>query len=247
MRTLALPLALAFAMGLPACQGTARGRRTLRDDAVCAAPAAGAPMTGPREAPRPPRPDPLRIDGTPSIRVVWEALYVERQQVLNPRSGRPGVQGIAAAPDLEVVIINSSFSGTDEQLRDNRARRPQGGLSKVGDQDMLDLLRSLEKAGFYEYARPTSALAGLFGSERSRGRITVERDGESLTLLSQRGLGLAEETKEIPGIYSEAKRAIQVLRNQARMLEVTGARVSGRAPVKPGDTVEPPTTGKGSR
>ncbi len=223
-----LLVGLAFAVA--ACQGTARGRRTFRDDAVrddsagaCAPATAAAPSAAPR-------PDPGRIEGTPSIRVIWEALYVERQQVLNPRTGRAGVQGIAGAPDLEVAIVNSSFTGTREQLLDNRARRKQGGLTKVDDQDMLDLLKSIRKAGFYDYAKPTGAIEGLFAGERSRGRITIEQDGESVTLLSQRGLGLSEDTKEIPAIYSETKRAIQVLRNRSRALEVTGTRVSGHAP-----------------
>jgi hypothetical protein len=238
-----LPLAaLALALAATACQGTARGRRSMRDDAVRAETGAATdPLAqGPRE---PARPDPACIEGTPSFRVIWEALYVERQQVLMPRSGRPGVQGIASTPDLEVVIINASFRGTPEQVKDNRARRPKGGLAKVTDQDMLDLIDSLKKAGFYEYAKPTNGISGLFDSERSRGRITIERGGESLTLLSQRGLGLADETREIPAIYSEAKRAIQVLRNRSRLLEVNVARVTGHAPTKAGDTAEPPTSG----
>lgn len=239
----AVPLLLVgLAFVAAACQGTARGRRTFRDDAVRddgAPPRTSAAAPTP---PPPPRPDPGRIEGTPSIRVIWEALYVEREQVLNPRTGRAGLQGIAGAPDLEVAILNSSFDGTPEQIADNRARRKQGGLTKVDDQDMLDFLKSIRKAGFYEYARPTRAIEGLFSSERSRGRITIEQDGESVTLLSQRGLGLSEDTKEIPGIYSEAKRAIQVLRNRSRTLEVTGARVTGHAPTAP--PVEPPPTKK---
>ena len=118
----------------------------------------------------------------------------------------------------------------------------QGGLTKVDDQDMLDFLRSIRKAGFYDYAKPTRAIEGLFAGERSRGRITIEQDGESVTLLSQRGLGLSEDTKEIPAIYSEAKRAIQVLRNRSRTLEVTGARVSGHAPTSAPQAGEPTPT-----
>lgn len=237
----ALPLAaLALVLAATACQGTARGRRSLREDAVRGDTGPEPQPTAPREVPRS---DPGCIAGTSSFRVIWEALAVERQQVLMPRSGRPGVQGIASTPDLEVVIINSSFRGSPEQVKDNRARRPHGGLSKVTDQDMMDLINSLQKAGFYEYAKPTNAISGLFESERSRGRITIERDGESQTLLSQRGLGLAEETREIPAIYSEVKRAIQVMRNRSRMLEVNVARVTGHAPTKAGDTTEPLTAG----
>lgn len=223
-----LLVGLAFAAA--ACQGTARGRRTFRDDAArdeCPAPVGPSTAVLP---PPPPRPDPGRIEGTPSIRVLWEALYVERDQVLNPRTGRAGLQGIAGAPDLEVAIVNSSFSGTREQLLDNRARRKQGGLTKIDDQDMLDLLKTIRKSGFYGYAKPTGAIEGLFSSERSRGRITIETDGESVTLLSQRGLGLSDDTKDVPAIYSEVKRAIQIVRNRSRTLEVTGTRVSGHAP-----------------
>ncbi len=241
-----LPLAaLALALAATACQGTARGRRTTRDDAVKGDVAVDA---NPRRV-NPPieakRIDPGCIAGTASFRVIWEALHVERQQVLYPRSGKPGVQGITSAPELEVVIVNSSFQGSPEQVKDNRERKPKGGLAKVSDRDMLDLVDSFREAGFYEYAKPTSGIEGLFDSERSRGRITIERDGESVTLLSQRGLGLAEQTREIPAIYSEAKRAIQVLRNRSRLLEVSTARVSGTAPLKP--PVEPPTSGMNSR
>ena len=105
---------------------------------------------------------------------------------------------------------------------------------------MLDLLESLEKADFFEYAKPTDAVRGLFGSDRARGRITVERDGHSVTLLSMRGLGLRPETKEIPGIYAEGKQAIQVLKNRASTLAVTNVRVTGRAPASVGETAEPP-------
>jgi len=235
---------LGLALLSAGCQGTAHGRRTFRDDAVRDDCAPVRPRGVAATPPAPPRPDPGRIEGTPSIRVIWEALYVERQQVLNPRTGRAGVQGIAGAPDLEVAILNSSFTGTPDQIAENRGMRRQGGLTKVDDQDMLDFLKSIRKAGFYEYAKPTGAIAGLFPSERSRGRITIETDGESVTLLSQRGLGLSDETKEIPSIYSEAKRAIQVLRNRSRTLEVTGTRVSGHAPTaapsEPTPTKPPP-------
>ena len=245
-----LPLvALAFLLAATACQGTARGQRSIRADAVRGD--AGNEtyphsLNAQQEAARP---DPGCVQGTSSFRVIWEALYVEQQQVLKPRTGRPGIQGLATAvaPELEVVIVNSSFHGTPEQQKDNRERRPKGGLSKVSDQDMLDLIDSLKKAGFYEYAKPTGGISGLFSGERSRGRITIERDGQSMTLLSQRGLGLAEETREIPAIYSEAKRAIQVLRNRSRLLEISTAHVSGHAPEKPGDAAEPPTSGMNSK
>ena len=240
-------LTLGLVLATAACQGNARGRRTMRDDAV-RGDVAAAPTDRAGEVRREPaRSAPGCIDGTPSIRVIWEALHVERQQVLNPRSGRPGVQGIAGAPDLEVAILNASFAGTKEQNEDNRARARQGGVTRVADQDMLDLLDSIRKAGFYDYAKPTGGIEGLFAGERSRGRVTIEEGGRSVTLLSQRGLGLAEETREIPAIYSEVKRAIQVLRNRSRMLSVTGASVSGHAPARPGDAVEPPATGKSVR
>jgi hypothetical protein len=230
---------VAVALGLAACQGTARGRRTFRDDAAPRTDRGG--VAGGPAQPVEPRVDPGCIPGTASIRVIWEALAVERQQVLAPRNGRPGAIGIAGMPDLEVGIVNSSFEGTPEQIEGNRAMRKQGALSRVSDREMLDLLKSIRDAGFYDYAKPTGAISALFASDRSRGRITIEEDGRSVTLLSQRGLGLAEETREIPGIYAEAKRAIQVLRNRSRTLEVTGLRVTGKAPTNTGQAQEPAT------
>ena len=91
---------------------------------------------------------------------------------------------------------------------------------------MNELLKELQKLGFFDYARPTESVRPYFASDRARGRITVERDGESLTLVSQRGLGLNDATKDIPGIYAQAKYAIQMLKNRAPALSVTGAKVT---------------------
>ncbi len=67
-------------------------------------------------------------------------------------------------------------------------------------------------------------IAHLFDGETARGRVTVERSGESYTLLSMRGQGLSDSTKQIPPMYSQAKQAILVLRNRTPTLRVVGAR-----------------------
>ena len=74
-----------------------------------------------------------------------------------------------------------------------------------------------------EYANHFLAVQHLFDDETARGRVTVEVNGESRTLLSMRGQGLQESTKQIPALYSEAKRAVIGLRNQTPTLTVMGA------------------------
>jgi len=232
-----------LALACTACTAGARRAPRGPNPVMGDVPLAGASVGGGAETgsqrPQAPRVVPGRIPGTPSIRVVWEALIVEQTQLMTSKFARP--QGaIVGTPDLEVVLLNASFEATPEQAADNRSQPAVGRIARVPDRDMLDLLESLEKADFFEYAKPTDAVRGLFGSDRARGRITVERDGHSVTLLSMRGLGLRPETKEIPGIYAAGKQAIQVLKNRASTLAVTNVKVTGRAPASVGETSEPP-------
>ena len=113
---------------------------------------------------------------------------------------------------------------------------------------MLDLVSALERLGFYKYAQPTGSLQPMFLSDRARGRITVERDGKSMTLLSQRWQGLRDETKQIPGIYSDAKQAIVALKNRSPTLRVRGATVEPAEPrrVRPNLPGAPAPAGDGS-
>lgn len=233
-------LALACAACTSGARRAPRGENPVTGDV----PLSGVPVTGDNRG-DPARPEakkvvPGRIPGTPSIRVVWEALIVEQTQLMTSKFARP--QGaLQGTPDLEVILLNASFEATPAQAAENRSQPAVGRIARVSDREMLDLLESLEKNDFFEYAKPTDAVRGLFGSDRARGRITVERDGKSVTILSMRGLGLKAETKEIPGIYAEGKRAIQVLKNRASTLAVTNVKVTGRAPASAGETAEPPT------
>lgn len=219
-RTCLLVPALVAALALQACTTGARGNRR---------PRGADPVPGDVTAAAEPPPQlptgPERIEGTPPIRVVWEALAVEIEQTRTSRNRQSSLPQFGE-PDLEVQLLNASFTPTPEQTREMRSQRAAGRTARVADAEMNELLKELQKLGFFDYARPTDAVRPYFASDRARGRITVERDGESVTLVSQRGLGLNEATKEIPGIYAQAKYAIQMLKNRAPALAVTGAKVT---------------------
>src|SRR5262249_36446844 len=85
----------------------------------------------------------------------------------------------------------------------------------------------------FRYAKPTGSLQALFASDMARGRITFEKDGRSVTLLSQRGLGLQDDTRAIPGIYAQAKEAVSRLKNSAPVLRVKGASREPATPPRP--------------
>lgn len=208
---------------LPACTTGTRGNRRPRglDEAPVASRTPGEPP--PAVPTRPPR-----IEGSPSLRVVWEALAVEIEGTKASRFQRDVSR--FGEPDLEVQLLNASFEPTPEQSREMRTQRAAGRTARVSDREMNELLRELEKLGFFRYARPTESVRPFFASDRARGRITVERDGHSVTLVSQRGLGLNDATKEIPGIYAQSKYAIQLLKNRSPSLTVTGAKIDAADP-----------------
>jgi hypothetical protein len=248
MKTALLALA-GLALALPACRGQDTGRPR-RFDAVrgedvpppwytgCppeplaprgtdpVAAAAPKPLPSPL-APRPKAEPEGRIPGTPSIRVVWEALAVELERSQGETRGTPharplveGLPGTKGDVDWEVILLNASFVATPEQDAENRSRKAVGRVARVTDADMNGLVEALERLGFFRYARPTESVRYLFPTDRARGRITVERGGNSVTLLSMRGLGLQASTREIPGIYAQAKQAIVMLKNRVPTLRV---------------------------
>lgn len=255
MKRSLLPVLLALAaLALPACrQGLAGGRpktfgavggedvpplTTYHRDVV----ATPARSRDTPPAPRKPVEIPGKIPGTPSIRVVWEALAVEMERSTGENRGVKGSTGLVEGlpgtkhdVDFEAVLVNASFSPTPDQDAENRAPKAVGRVARVADQEMNDLLAGLERLGFWKYARPTDEVRMLFPTERARGRITVERGGESMTLVSMRGLGLNPATREIPGIYSQAKLAIQMLKNQTPTLRVKSVDIE---PLNP-----PPSAG----
>ncbi len=183
---------------------------------------------------------PGRIPGTPSMRVVWEALAVETERLQESKWKRP-TEGLPISQkdvDLEIVLLNASFQATPEQAAENRGDKAVGRVARITDQDMLDLVEALDRIGFFRYAQPTESVRPLFPTDRARGRITVERDGQSVTLLSQRFLGLRPETRPIPWIYTQAKEAIMVIKNRTPVLRVKSIDVEGQA--RPVESGSPP-------
>ena len=239
MRSLSSTWTLLVALSVTGCTTGVRGsRRPRTSDPVAGAacpPAARAPVK-----PSEPAFVPGRIEGTPSIRVEWEALSVEQEQLANSRFHTTGLDTFGA-PDLEVVLLNASFEATPDQDRENRGQIAVGRVARVPDQDMLDLIKNLDRLGFFKYAQPTASVRAFFASDRARGRITVDRDGQSVTLVSQRGLGLQAATKEIPGIYAQAKFAIQMLKNRSPSMSVKSAKVDPLHPKSESSGNGPPS------
>ena len=214
---------LLSALALSACTVGARSGRPMR---IAEADARAAACVAAGAAALPPPPDPDRVPGTPSIRVKWEALAVERSQAEAARvrlkvrdyTGGSAFDKLAGDVDFEVVLLNTSYVATPEQAKEDRSQPPAGRTARVPDRDMVAFLLSLEQSGFFKYAQPTGSVASLFASDNARGRLTVERDGVSVTLLSMRGQGRVDATRPIVGIYSEAKQAVQVLKNRSPSL-----------------------------
>jgi hypothetical protein len=152
------------------------------------------------------------------VRVTWQALAHERYLAENPRIGR---QPLAAARrENTIVLVNESHPDADG-IRSLSFRREDGvGQGVISDAQMRTLLAGLEEVGYFKAARDTSAMAQLFGADIARGRVTVERGGRSVSLISMRGQGRSEHTKHIPAIYSQAKQAVAMLRNQSPTLTV---------------------------
>jgi hypothetical protein len=214
--------ALLAAVALAGCTGPWRGRwRAIPNLPEAVVDAAVARV----------EPFPDQIAGTPPVRVVWEALAGEAEQIKNPRWGDPAGTAfrLRRAPELKIVLLNASHPEAFKmRLRalESRSQRFEAEIAIVSDEDMNLLLQGFEQMGVFRYARPTSALETLFKSERARGRITIDRGGESVTLLSQYGLGLQEATRAIPGVYRDAKSAVAILKNRTPGLSVIQFRAA---------------------
>lgn len=184
---------------------------------------AAAPQAPPAQAqPAATQPAQAPLAGL-ALRVTWEALAVERELFENPRFGRRPQRGIV--PTQKIVLVNETHPEA-QAARLGRSMRESAGVAvgAISDEDMKTFVQNLERQGFFRLARPTSSVQHLFDDDNARGRITVERGGESMTLLSMRGQGLDNTTKQIPAMYSQVKQAILVLRNRTPTLSVVGAR-----------------------
>ncbi len=179
-----------------------------------------------RERPEPARaqaPAPAQATGGPHTRITWEALAVERDRFANPRFGRKPTRG--ALMTQKIVLVNTSHPEAAAN-RIGRSMRENKGVAvgAISDEEMDMFVKGLEQKGFFRLTRPTSGIECHFSNDDARGRITVERGGQSVSLLSMRGQGLNPSTKQIPAMYSQVKQAILVLRNRIPTLSVVGAR-----------------------
>ena len=156
-------------------------------------------------------------------RVTWEALAVERDRFANPRFGRKPTRG--AMMTQKIVLVNASHPEAQVNRMGRSVRENKGvAVGAIADDEMDLFVRGLEQQGFFRLARPTGGIQCHFDNQDARGRITVERGGESVSLLSVRGQGLDASTKQIPAMYSTVKQSILLLRNQVPTLSVVGAR-----------------------
>ena len=155
----------------------------------------------------------------PQIRVTWEALAIERDQYQNPRFGRRPQAG--ASSQLKVVLVSDSHVEAQTNMRGLTARQNRGvAVAPIPDTDIQTFVQGLEQRGFFRLAAPTSTVMHRLQDPNARGHITVERGGESYTLISMRGQGMSPSTKAIPALYSEAKQSILMLRNSSSSMSV---------------------------
>lgn len=164
-----------------------------------------------------------------AIRVTWEGLAREREIAANSKYNRP--RG-AVAPPMKITLVSESHPDAPA-LRAGRtkgSREDSAHSAVLRDADLLTFVKGLEKRGFFQHARATDAQQGTFGHARARGRVTVERGNDSLTIVSMRGQGLDPRTKAIPGIYSESKQAIMMLRNRTPGLALSGVATDSVMP-----------------
>lgn len=212
---------------LAACQGGARRNSAQQEareaeakaefaDAFAQGDADGGPVdpAAPAAKPKP---------TGPAIVVTWEALAHERYLLENSRFRRRGPQ-----PPQKITLISSSHpEAAALAMGRSRQQDPETSTAVLDDKDMVNFVRGLERQGFFRYARPAGYDMAAATSDSARGRVTVTRGGDSRTLLSIRGQGLNEKTKQIPKIYSETKQAIMVLRNMTPTLNVTRSGATG--------------------
>jgi hypothetical protein len=170
---------------------------------------------------------PRAIATGPHLRVIWEALTVERARFRNPTIRDPRFNQRSRAGILhtqKIVLVSESHPEAKANLKGRAVRENKGiAVAAIADAELARFVQGLERQGFFRLARPTAGVEPLFDSETARGRVTVERDGQSYTLLSMRGQGLNDATKQIPPMYSQAKQSILWLRNQTPTMRVVGA------------------------
>lgn len=193
-----------------------------RQPQPCQAP--GGPVGGPGRGAQPDRQEPMeapppRLPTGPAIKVVWEALAVERDRFENPRHGRKPTRGVLH--QQKVVVVSASHPEA-RAMRQGRCIQQGGGAvaATVSDADMQVFLKGIQQRGFFRVARPTGSMQALFDDDGSRGRVTIERDGTSVSLVSQRGQGLDPSTRHVPALYSEVKQAVMLLRNRSTSMGV---------------------------
>lgn len=200
----------------------ARGSTTRRTAAARADAQRAAQGQAQAQPARRPSNEPVWRTTGPQIRVTWEALAVERDRYENPRLGRRQPQ-IGAATQLKAVLVSESHVEAQTNMRGLTSRQNRGvAVAPIPDKDIQTFVQGLEQRGFFRLARPTSSVAHLMKDSTARGHITVERGGQSYTLISMRGQGLNPATKQIPAIYSEAKQSILMLRNTCSSMSVVG-------------------------
>lgn len=234
---------LAFTPGAPAPQEPEEprtpGRGTGSDAPLAGEPQPPAAQPSAPQEPRAadaPLPAPTRAElatvAPRGVRITWEALAVERDQILNPRTPAARRAPTAVQADSKIILVSDDHPAAQGKAPGSAVERSSDGSSVavVAGQDLRLMVRGLREAGFFEVARPTDGVAAMFASEDARGRVTVEVDGATRTLLSMRGQGLQATTRDIPRIYSQAKQSVAAVRNNAPSLSVV---TSGNAPARP--------------
>lgn len=155
-----------------------------------------------------------------SLKVTWEALSRERELFERSQQRRPAG---GVAPDLKITLVSESHPEAEGVKRAASAEQREANASTavIRDGDLITLVQALQKRGFARYAQPTGQQAIISANPRARGRVTIEENGQSLTLVSVRGQGMNDATKQIPALYSEAKQAVMLLRNRTSTMNVT--------------------------
>lgn len=163
----------------------------------------------------------------PAIQITWEALAREKYLLENSRFRRQG----APQPPQKITLYSESHPEAQlvKRPRTKAERMKYAGSAVVPDADMQRFLAGLQRQGFFRYAKLSGFDDALVDSENARGRIIVEQDGTSHTLISMRGQGQNRNTKAIPKLYSETKQAVMVLRNMTPTLNVSHYGYSGQA------------------
>lgn len=231
VRTIPAVLALAASialLGLAACSGGGSGQgATPTGGSAARAPMAPmADVTAPSSADATAPAAPAAPSG-PAIEVTWEALARERYLLENSRFRRPG----APMPPQKITLFSESHPEAKlvKRPRTKEERDKYSGSAVVPDRDMERFITGLQRQGFYRHAKRSGFDDAVAQSDNARGRIIVERDGQSYTLISLRGQGQNPNTRAIPKLYSETKQAVMVLRNMTPTLNVTHYGYSGQA------------------